>query len=246
MEKNVLKSVVCSICAIALSVVCFAQVGSAATVVFDNSLNVVQPDPTWTPKGFLEFSRFLPYELQGDEVRLEGTDRNIVQFDIVLMSQGEVTLTDLHVGFYLNDGDDGYDDKLPGTALWSTTLSNVTLPGGLFILSVPIDGVEVPDQFTWLVAADSMDAGLVPCSFPAPGQNIMNSLGNDYYWDYTPAPYDFWTRSDFGGRVPAELGAKFVAVPEPATILLLAAGFLVVGRKKKEPTASSALCATRS
>ena len=220
------------IAALFLTLLACAGLAAAETTVYDNSINIVQADSTWIPKGFLEFSRFSSSELQGDEVILEGTDRKITEFDVVLMSQGPVVLDTLSIGFYHNDAHDDYLDGLPGTLIWSTTLTDLRLEGGLQILSISVPQVEVPDRFTWLVGAESMMAGLVPCGPVTKGQSPVNSLG-DYYWDYAPAPFDCWYPGCFGDGIPADLGAKFVAVPEPASFAILFAGSIIALRRRK-------------
>jgi len=196
----------------------------APTVVYDNTTTPVSGD--WTPGGFWPFSVYATYELMGDQITLAGTHRAITQFDLILSSSEQVTLTTLELIFYINDGIDGYEfPGAPDTELWSDTASDVTVDGTTTVVfSVP--NVVVPDTFTWVTSADSMIAGMATYGPPSVG-----SSGN-YFWDRASDDqewYAMWFESD----PVANFGAKVWAVPEPTTMVLLALGGLLAARRRR-------------
>jgi hypothetical protein len=205
---------------------------AAPTIVYDNTTTPVTG--SWTPDGFWPFSYYAPNEPTGDEITLlAGTDREIVEFHLVLSSTQQVNLGSLTLAFYENDGLDGYGHAgAPGTLLWATTASNVVVNGTApVVFSVP--NVVVPDTFTWIASADSMSAGLVTYDPPTVG------LSDVYFWDRDSVDLN-WYALTFDADPPAtgydpvaNFGAKVYAVPEPGALVLVILGGLAAAWKNR-------------
>jgi hypothetical protein len=192
-------------------------------VVYDNTGHFTNGHDL--PNGFLRFGVYAANELMGDQVSLAGTDRIVTEFDLALRSSQPTTLQNLR--FELWD----YDSNIfaPGRRLWATTLANVDIDGNT-IIRIDLPGVTVPDDIVWVAGADSNLAGLATCNPPTTGASDTY-FGSGYYWDLN-TPTGEWMPLAFDEDDPAaDFGARILAVPEPATISLVAAGWLVAIRK---------------
>ena len=203
------------------------SLSSAAEVVYDNTSNPVKSageDPYLTD-GFLPFNFFFANEPMGDRITLENTARTIIEFDLLLSSTQEVTLSNLKLSFHDTIVDNGI--YWPGGKLWTGELTNVVV-NGLTTVTFAVPAVVVPDSFVWTAAADSSIAGIATFDQPTVG----TSSTYDLYWDeYSPGN---WMPLNFEGDPPANFGAKVTAaVPEPVTSILLAlSGLSLVHRKR--------------
>ena len=194
-----------------------------AAVVYNSTQNTLPADAYWTPDGFVEFDRFMTvpgvWEALGDDIILAGSERTIVGFDVVLMSRCQTTLSEVGIKFYANDLTDRLGRSgIPGTILWSTTVSNVEL-NGLRTIHFDVPSVDVPDRFTWMVSASSVDAGLVLASTISTGSSSLLRNGKSYYWDYMQAT-DYWACLTFREELPANYAARFEAIPEPTSLAI--------------------------
>ena len=198
---------------------------SASTIVYDNTTTPVSGEKV--PNGFWPFSQFAANEPMGDEITLDGNSRVVTQFSLILSSSVRTTLSSLTLTFYKNDGQDAYGyDGAPGTQLWTTSDSNLTVDGSTTVtFSVP--NVEVPDTFTWIVSAASDSAGLATYNPPTTG-----SSGN-YYWDRDHSD-GLWYGMWFSTKPVANFAAQVMAVPEPTTSTMDALGGLsALWRKRR-------------
>ncbi len=205
-------------------VLCLQGVGvSAPSVVYDNTST-----PTagpWTPGGFLAFNFYFPDEPMGDEMDLNGTERVVTEFQMLLSSSQPTVLSSLTLTFRENDAFvmGGYPFG-PGTEIWSTTRSGIAVDGPTTVtFSVP--DIVVPDRFTWLASADSDVAGMATFDPPTVGTSA------DYFWDLDSNDGE-WYALTLQDQV-SNLGARVLAVPEPACAGLLAVGFLALARKRR-------------
>lgn len=137
---------------------------SAATIVYDNTSTAITGD--WTPGGFWPFSQYAANEPFGNPITLAGTDRTVVQFDLILSSSQQTTLSNLTLSFYEDDGFDAYMcSGAPGTQLWTTTVADVAVDGNTTVV-FEVPSIEVPDTFIWIVSSDSLSAG--PATYDPP------------------------------------------------------------------------------
>lgn len=208
-------------------------VASADTVVFQNT-----PDNGW----------FAPFNsgnastvLYGDSGWLgsEATSYTLTRIELGLVSQNGSAngTTDIH--FTLNDGDPSGLVFGSGAELWSTTLSDVELPGGTgpvyFTLGIDLPNITTLGGFNdvgWSIGLDnySFDGDLgFQCS-TASGQTTGFYTNNASYYDGSS-----WSLFSFGGD-PETGVANYVAtiyVPEPATAGLLMAGLLLGSLRRR-------------
>jgi hypothetical protein len=210
-----------------------------ATGLFSNAYGAVivydYSTPTYgssLPEGFYPFDYYSANHPAGNEITLAGTDRYMTGFDLILSSVSPTQptiLSSLTLEFCLNDGYDGYGwYGAPGDEIKSltTTLTNVSVEG---ITTVPFTfpPTLMPDDFTWIVIADSANAGFATCS---------KTVGTcpDYYWDLDNTDNN-WYAMNFGGDPPSTFGAIVYAVPEPMTFSLLglAGSMLVLKRPRR-------------
>ena len=182
------------------------------------------------PQGFYPLDKYSANHPAGNEIVLAGTDRYVTEFDLILSSASSThptVLNSLTLEFYQNDGYDGFGwygapgDEIPSL---TTTLTNVSVQG-ITTVHFTFAPTLVPDDFTWIVVADSSNVGLVTCS---------KTIGKcpDYYWDLDNTD-DSWYAMNFESNPPATFGAVIHAVPEPMTLSLLALGGLALLRRSR-------------
>jgi hypothetical protein len=184
------------------------------------------------PEGFYPFDYYSANEPAGNEITLAGTDRYMTGFDLILSSVSSTQptiLSSLKLEFCQNDGYDAYGYYgAPGDVIPSltTTLTNVSVEG-ITRVHFAFAPTLMPDDFTWIVVADSSNAGLATCS------KSVGTCG-DYYWDYYNAA-DQWYALNFASDPPSTFGAVVYAVPEPMTLSImgLAGGLMVLKRNRR-------------
>jgi len=202
------------------------------SIVYDNT-GTFTSSPA-VPTGFWRFNVYTANELMGDQIMLAGTDRVVTEFDLVLRSSEPTNLTSLGFAFWDIDPDTGS----PGKQLWTTTLTHVPVDGNT-VVKIDVPYVTVPDDFVWVAWADSNVAGLATCGPPETGFSPVfifpPDVVYDYYWNLDTSTQT-WMPLQFDGDDPvADFGARVLAVPEPATMLIVAAGWLVVTPRSHPP-----------
>jgi hypothetical protein len=179
-----------------------------AEIVFDNTSNLT------TAAAFSA----LP---MGNQIRLSGTNRIVNEIDIGITRQGYPGTADFQLWFYANDG----SGNQPGTLLWNSGLiDNLPLIGSSQIMAFAVPQILVPDTFTWeLQISDSrgvneMAVGqLCSSSSPTVGTYVDAWFGNPGSW----------------GNDHFQRAARVVAIPEPATLLLLGLGAAIVRKRHR-------------
>lgn len=213
-------------------------------IVYDNSTSFTQglDDESPAAEGFLAFNHYVKYdenplpEPMGEEVFLEGTAREVVQFDLILKSNQPLPVVVVIQNLTLQIGEiiDYYDEEkeswylLPEQILWTGTLEDVSING---ITRVPfaVPNIIVPDGLTWIVSTDDMTftAGLATCDPPTVGENDEGFWIND-------TSEDMWVFTWLNGDPVANFGVTIWATPEPTTlVLLLLGGFVINPRKNR-------------
>ena len=230
-------------------------------VVYDNSTTHTFGTEGQAVNGFIPFNDFVQtlamteeeiereiaagnIELRpvGDEIRLEGTQRHITRFDLILFSTESVTLDSVTLTLHAEHEESDHLPAFPavGPALWSSTLQNVIV-NGIKTVRFDVPCVEVPEMFVWLAVTENLSqkVGLATYDGTTVGENpeFLDSHYDepmDYYYLYEPGYYySDWATYTLGNNPEANFGAKVWAVPEPATMgALLLGGSLLCRRRR--------------
>jgi hypothetical protein len=206
------------------SVLLFAasHAGAVPSLVYDNTSGVVVD------------SKFNPGEFEfGDQVSLGGSNRVVTGFQFAYQLQGGDGNETATVRFYANDGPSG----APGTKLFESTPLSISNTGGVFTAGNLANlGVTVPSSFTWSVLFGHVTGDTAMTGIFNPP--TVGSSDPSFYWI---RQNDQWTKAGFGSAGPANFFARVTAdvsaVPEPSTGLLLAAGLLVLARRRRPAAA---------
>ena len=198
---------------------------AGADVVYQN----VNPD--WT-----SFQPVDSGEQIGDDVTLAGTARSVNQFQVVITNQFTQAYTGTFTARFFDIGSDG----LPNNQLWQGTVQ-VTNGQGLEdnrTLTFAVPNVTVPDRFIWSLQADT--------NLPAPSADGSDGLGLTinappqvgssqdvaYFFDGTS-----WSTFDYHDSPPpidpATFEATINAIPEPASLGVLALGGIALLARKR-------------
>ena len=201
---------------------------SAGVIVYDNTSTPTTG--TVIPaleKGFWPFSQFHPYEFQGDSITLARTERTICRFVLMISSSEYTVLDTLTVRFYSQDGPWPASDYI-----WSATTTNVVVDGPrAVVFDIEPPYVVVPDDLTWAASANSLVAGLATYDPPTVGYSPIYDDDRGYWFDLDDT--EGWIPLDLGDDMVANFGCRLVAIPEPATALLLVSGALFATRRRR-------------
>ena len=197
----------------------------AQTIVFDNST---------TPLAYL-WGQVLPGAASGpeggDEIDLVGTDREVVNIDILIHVLGTtIGFADTQVRFYANDGAGAPAD--PGSLLWdSGPFAALPHAIGLQTMSFAVPNITVPNTFTWTIEFTNR-TGSTGAMGTRGYDPPTDGTSRDDFWIHNPDTT--WLRSFFGGPPDvANFGATVTAVPEPASMLILGAGLMALAARRR-------------
>jgi hypothetical protein len=184
---------------------------ASASIVYDNSATSLER--------YYPLANNVPV---GDEIFLAGTDRIVTDFRFELYlspaASGDESLT---LFFHQNDGLPPGDSprKAPGTVLYQS--DPVSLQLGYQTIVASGMNVGVPDNFTWSVVVNGLqageEAGLVLYSPPTVGSSYID------LWQQTGGSWELLLIDN------ATCAARVTAVPEPGTYALAALGLAIVG-----------------
>lgn len=185
-----------------------AQIGLAqdgeelpGTIVYDNTINPLD-----------EF--FSSTQEFGDEIALEGTEREVVGFQFETFAsgipEGETTGT---LRFYENDGPEVDSANAPGTLLFESNPFEVSF--GTETHTLTGVSVDVPDTFTWTVEFSGVGDGEAGLTMSDPVE-VGGSF--DDFWALTDEGWDTFRFPD--GDPAANFTAQVTAVPEPSALAL--------------------------
>lgn len=204
-----------------LLAICFVSTVQAQSIVYDNTTTSLNEN----------FPLLPPWENDsaeaGDEIWLGGTDREVVQLKLLFNYRGtEPGTFDALIRFR------EYDTSFqgPGATFYESPLTQVQTTAGLHELTFSIPHVLVPDHFIWTIQAFNRQGSVGEL-----GMAYFNppTVGSSEDWLWQRGGNE-WTAYSWGGEPYANFGAQMTAVPEPATLTLVAAGLFLVGRKRRK------------
>lgn len=186
---------------------------NADTIVYDNTVNQL---------GFILSARELE---RGDGATLAGTDRVVTRLSLIIVGIDGDHPADVTVRLF-EGGDDGLN--LPGAMLWESELfeqMNILEGSNLYDFDVP--SVAVPDSVTWTLQLSNVGGSPDPVGPRFADPPVVGSSQGH-----------IWQRQRDGTWQALYLqypsfGARIEAVPEPATLTVLALGALGVGRYRR-------------
>jgi len=196
------------------------------TIVYDNTTTpTVGP---WAPDGFFPFGYYNDDEPMGEQVTLDGTHRHVTEFHLLVSSSSLVE--DLTIHLELRQNDPG--PPFPNIVLWDGYMT-VDVDGPTTVV-FQVPRIEVPDSFAWTASAASDLAGLATYDPPTVGSSPTDPGGDPFFWEYDVVDEQWYILGLLDQ--PANFGARIIAVPEPASALLLATGGLAAALPRRRST----------
>ncbi|HVT10891.1 MAG TPA: hypothetical protein VHE55_01385 [Fimbriimonadaceae bacterium] len=203
-----------------LPVASAAAMGPEPVVIYDNTA-------TYLHNGMQLLSPIKPNSAEvGDEVRLAGTAREVVELKLRFWSQGTTTATfEARIRFHSIDYDKttpgpavvkdgkitGYDlTPPPGPAFYEgPLLKDMKIVPGMNEYSFTIPHVKVPDRFVWTIQAYN-GKGFDGVAGPAYYDKPTVGSSDDFFWHSDGGSP--WIAYSWGAAPVANLGARILAV----------------------------------
>lgn len=189
---------------VVLAVALVAGTAQAESVVYDSTVDL-------SGAGAVGMSQV------GNEVILAGTERTLVRAEFRMVLTSYPATTDLQVHVYLNDAVNGQ----PGTELWKSGWIQGVLFQGPQVVPVDIPNVQVPDRIT--VTIEEVFIGGVQAQELLARSTTVGTT--ERVWLGSPGSWQIWTVDP--------VAIRLTAVPEPATLSLLALGGVALIRRRR-------------
>jgi hypothetical protein len=199
-----------------------AVTGFGQSIVYDNSSTFLENNFPLLPAAYNNSAE------AGDEVLLDGVDRNITELKLYFWYRGTVPGTiDARVRFLAVDG----PGETPGTELYNSgIIEGLTTVSGMNEYRFAIPGVLVPYRMVWTIQVfnrQGSEGELGPAYFHPP----TVGFSDDFFWlSDSGSP---WTPYSWGGEPVANFGAVITAVPEPLTVVALVGGAALLLRRRR-------------
>lgn len=209
---------------VALTLVATAGVVTAQEVIYDNTTTFLNNNMPLLPEWRNDSAE------AGDDIWLGGTNRQVTELKILFWYRGTVPGTfDAKIRFRALDE----FTQLPSTAFYeSDMILGLPTVHGMNEYTFAIPNVNVPDHFVWTVQAYNRQ-GSVGELGPAYFNPATVGFSDDFFWLSDMGSE--WTPYSWGGDPYANFAARITAVPvpEPATLLALAAGTAFLVRRRR-------------
>ncbi|MCC7433840.1 MAG: PEP-CTERM sorting domain-containing protein [Methanoregulaceae archaeon] len=192
----------------------------AQSIVYDNTTTSLNNNFPLLPEWEVNSAE------AGDEIWLGGTDREVTELKLIFNYRGTVPGT-FNALIRFREYDESFQG--PGAAFYESPLTQVQTTAGLHELTFAIPNVMVPDHFIWTLQAfdrQGSEGELGMAYFNPP------TIGSSEDWLWQRGGNE-WTAYSWGGEPYANFGAQLTAVPEPATLLVTAAGLLILRRHRR-------------
>ncbi len=200
---------------------CLPTVALAQQVVYDNTTTSLNNNMPLLPEWRDDSAE------AGDDIWLDGTDREVVELKLLFNYRGTLPGTiDLQLRFRNLDE----ESQVPIDAFYdSGVLLGVQTLAGLNEYTFAIPNVTVPDHFVWTVQAYNRQ-GSVGELGPAYYNPATVGFSDDFFWLSDMGSE--WTPYSWGGSPYANFAARLTAVPEPASVCVLGLGALLLRRRR--------------
>jgi len=191
----------------------------------------------------------MPYEEIADDVVLGPGSRIFESLTISYAGFRFDGDENISVSLYALDGDPGF--STPGSVLF-TAASPIVETYGSTLTFFDTTGIVLPDRVAIGIAFRGVDFDLAgigsdggPLLYHAP---TVGASSDDFWLRGFPFPGQEWALFTFNGNPPVNLGAEIMtrdtepeldAMPEPATLGLLATGLAIIGARRRRSGAAA-------
>lgn len=196
----------------------------AQSIVFDNTTHSLNNNMHMLPAGENNSLEV------GDDIWLVGTDRWATELKILMTHRGSLSGTfDAQIRFRSVIE----ETQTPGEAFFdSGLLTGLTIHAGINEYTFSLPGVQLPDHFVWTIQGFNRQ-GAEGEFGPSYFNPATVGFSDDFFWMASSATD--WTPYSWGGDPYANFAAQITAVPEPGSMLALAAGIGLLARLRKKP-----------
>jgi hypothetical protein len=207
--------------ALLLTLAVLPAVALAQQVVYDNTSSSLENNFPLLPEWRDDSGE------AGDDIWLGGTAREVTELKLLFFYRGTLPGTvDLQARFREVDE----PTQMPSTAFYdSGVMLGLPTVAGINEYTFAIPNVTVPDHFVWTVQAYNRQ-GSVGELGPAYYNPPTVGFSDDFFWLSDMGSE--WTPYSWGGDPYANFAARLTAVPEPATLAVLALGVLALRRRR--------------
>lgn len=191
----------------------------AQSIVYDNTTTSLDNNFPLLPEWMDESAE------AGDEIWLGGTDRIATDLNLIFNYRGTAPGTiDALIRFR------NYDESFhgPGSVFYESSLTTVQTLPGLHNLDFSIPNITVPDHFVWTIQLFNRQ-GSVGELGPAYFNPATVGFSDDFLWQRGG---NEWTAYSWGADPYANFGARLTAVPEPASLLGIPLGLMLLKRRR--------------
>lgn len=199
------------------------SVGMAQNIVFDNTVHSINNNMHMLPAGETDSLEI------GDDIWLAGGDRIGTSLTILMTHRGSLAGTfDARIRFRAVDE----FSQAPGDIFYdSGIITNLAITGGINEYTFSIPNVTLPDHMVWTIQGFNRQ-GAEGEFGPSYFNPATVGFSDDFFWMASSSTS--WVPYSWGGDPYANFAAKITAVPEPATMVALAAGFGLIARRRKK------------